>query len=111
MRCRNPACAGQPWRGSDARDRTVPQANKIGGLAMDVYEHESSFFFHDCSDQVFGDDILSRLLSFHNVIITAHQAFLTKEALEQISLTTLQNIEDFKAGKESRNEVKAISKV
>eukprot|EP00285_Hemiselmis_virescens_P010407 CAMPEP_0173382004 /NCGR_PEP_ID=MMETSP1356-20130122/4443_1 /TAXON_ID=77927 ORGANISM="Hemiselmis virescens, Strain PCC157" /NCGR_SAMPLE_ID=MMETSP1356 /ASSEMBLY_ACC=CAM_ASM_000847 /LENGTH=346 /DNA_ID=CAMNT_0014336117 /DNA_START=69 /DNA_END=1109 /DNA_ORIENTATION=- len=85
--------------------------NKIGGLAMDVYEHESSFFFHDCSDQVFGDDVLSRLLSFNNVIITAHQAFLTKEALEQISLTTVQNIIDFSENTSSRNEVKPVPKI
>lgn len=55
---------------------------KIGGVGMDVYENEGSYFFKDCSDQILTDDILSRLLTFHNVIITAHQAFLTKEVCE-----------------------------
>ena len=47
--------------------------NKIGGLGMDVYENEQSYFFHDCSDDVFDDETLTGLLSHHNVIITAHQ--------------------------------------
>jgi hypothetical protein len=49
---------------------------------MDVYENEQSYFFHDCSDQVLTDDTLAHLLTYPNVIITAHQAFLTREALE-----------------------------
>lgn len=58
------------------------KSGQIGGLAMDVYENEQSYFFSDCSDQVLSDDVLANLLTYPNVIITAHQAFLTSEALE-----------------------------
>jgi len=58
------------------------KSGQVGGLAMDVYENEQSYFFKDCSDQVLTDDVLANLLTFSNVIITAHQAFLTREALE-----------------------------
>ena len=58
------------------------KSGHIGGLAMDVYENEQSYFFSDCSDQVINDDVLANLLTYPNVIITAHQAFLTSEALE-----------------------------
>ncbi|EKX55132.1 hypothetical protein GUITHDRAFT_83711 [Guillardia theta CCMP2712] len=71
---------------------------KIGGVGMDVYENEQSFFFKDCSDQILSDQILTRLLTFPNVIITAHQAFLTTEALQTIADTTLQNLKDYEAG-------------
>ena len=64
----------------------------LGGVALDVYEEEDGIFFEDLSDQVLQDDELSRLLTFPNVLITSHQAFLTHEALTQIALVTTENI-------------------
>ena len=78
----------------------------IGGAALDVYEEESKYFFDDWSVDVIHDDTLARLLTFPNVIITGHQAFLTSNALEAIADTTLGNIRDFSDGKELVNEVK-----
>ncbi|MGN0730044.1 2-hydroxyacid dehydrogenase [Treponema sp.] len=75
----------------------------IGGAALDVYEEESRYFFADWSADVIKDDMLSRLLSFPNVIITGHQAFLTTNALKAIADTTLQNIKDFTEKRESKN--------
>jgi len=71
------------------------KSGKIGGAALDVYEEEENLFFRDLSSKVLQDDILARLLTFPNVLITSHQAFLTKEALESIAVTTLENIDDF----------------
>lgn len=68
---------------------------KIAGAALDVYEEESGFFFTDWSDEILNDDTLARLLTFPNVIITSHQAFLTEEALKSIATTTLNNISEF----------------
>lgn len=78
----------------------------IGGAALDVYEEESQFFFKDWSSEVITDDVLARLLTFPNVIITGHQAFLTKTALSNIASVTLNNYKDFSEGKELVNEVK-----
>ena len=64
----------------------------LGFIGLDVYEEEAQLFFADCSDQPLQDDVLARLLTFPNVIITAHQAFLTREALAAIATTTLNNI-------------------
>ena len=68
---------------------------KIGGAALDVYEEEENVFFQDLSDKILQDDILARLLTFPNVLITSHQAFLTNEALRNIAETTLQSISEF----------------
>ena len=78
---------------------------KIGAVALDVYEEEEDYFFEDKSTQVIEDDILGRLLSFYNVLITSHQAYFTKEAVEAITVTTLNNIKDFIEGKPLVNEV------
>ena len=78
---------------------------KIGSAALDVYEEEEEYFFEDMSNKVIEDDILGRLLSFHNVLITSHQAYFTEEAVEAITRTTLDNIKDFAEGKELINEV------
>lgn len=78
---------------------------KIGSAALDVYEEEAEYFFKDMSTKVIEDDILGRLLSFHNVLITSHQAYFTQEAVEAITKTTLNNIKDFAEGKELINEV------
>lgn len=66
---------------------------KIGHLGLDVYEMESELFFEDLSDEIVLDDEFQRLLTFPNVLITGHQGFFTKEALEQIAQTTLSNIQ------------------
>ncbi len=67
---------------------------KLGGLAIDVYEQEEKIFFKDLSEDIIEDDTLQRLMSFPNVLITAHQAFFTDEAMTQIAKVTLQNIEE-----------------
>jgi D-lactate dehydrogenase len=64
----------------------------LGGLAIDVYEEEEGIFFEDLSGQVLQDDELSRLLTFPNVLVTAHQAFLTREALSEIARVTVANL-------------------
>lgn len=70
----------------------------VGGVALDVYEEEQGVFFEDLSGQVLQDDELSRLLTFPNVLITAHQAFLTREALGEIARVTTTNILNFETG-------------
>ncbi len=77
----------------------------IGSAGLDVYEEESRFFFEDLSDRVLRDDVLARLLTFNNVIITSHQGFFTREALHNIAKTTLENIDNFFTGKKLENEV------
>lgn len=71
---------------------------QLGYLGLDVYEEEAQLFFEDRSDLPLQDDVLARLLTFPNVIVTAHQAFLTKEALAAIAATTLDNITRWAAG-------------
>lgn len=71
---------------------------KIGYLGLDVYEEEGDLFFEDLSDTIIKDDTFTRLLTFPNVLITAHQAFFTREALTNIVETTLMNIAGFAAG-------------
>lgn len=80
---------------------------KIGYLGLDVYEEEADLFFEDHSNQVIQDDLLTRLISFPNVLITSHQAFFTRNALEQIALVTAANLTCFEAGTTSGNEVSA----
>ncbi|MCP1651083.1 2-hydroxyacid dehydrogenase [Pseudomonas nitroreducens] len=74
------------------------KSGQLGYLGLDVYEEEADIFFADRSDQPLQDDVLARLLTFPNVIITAHQAFLTREALAGIAQTTLSNIAAWRAG-------------
>lgn len=81
------------------------KTKKIGSAGLDVYEEESEYFFEDFSDEVLDDDVLARLLSFTNVIVTSHQAFFTKEALYNIAETTLKNIREFKENKKLENEI------
>ena len=80
------------------------KSGKIGSAGLDVYEEEAGIFFHDMSPQVLTDDVLARLMTFNNVVVTSHQAFLTHEALENIADTTLANVEEFQQGKR-RNEL------
>ncbi|MFO7874921.1 MAG: 2-hydroxyacid dehydrogenase [Bacteroidales bacterium] len=77
----------------------------LGSLAIDVYEQEEKLFFRDLSELIIRDDQIARLMLFPNVLITSHQGFFTKESLEEITRITLQNIEDYEAGRESENEV------
>lgn len=83
------------------------KTGKIGSAGLDVYEEESEYFFEDYSNIILDDDVLARLLSFNNVVVTSHQAFFTNEAVESIANTTLQNINEFIQGKALTNEVKA----
>ena len=77
----------------------------MGAACLDVYEEESDLFFEDNSGHIVQDDILARLISMPNVLITSHQAFLTKEALENIAETTLGGIESFFKEGILKNEV------
>ncbi len=70
------------------------KSQKIGGLALDVYEEEEGVFFENLSDEIIHDDKLMRLTTFPNVIITSHQAFFTKEALSRISHVTINNLKN-----------------
>ncbi|MDP4222435.1 MAG: 2-hydroxyacid dehydrogenase [Bacteroidota bacterium] len=81
------------------------KSGQIGSAGLDVYEEESQYFFEDLSDRILADDVLARLLTFNNVIITSHQGFFTREALHNIAETTLENIYDFFSGKKLENEV------
>jgi D-lactate dehydrogenase len=69
------------------------KSGQLGGVALDVYEEEEGIFFEDLSGQVLQDDELARLLTFPNVLITSHQAFLTREALSNIAQTTVANLQ------------------
>lgn len=75
------------------------KSGRLGYLGLDVYEEEADLFFEDRSDQPLQDDVLARLLTFPNVIVTAHQAFLTHEALAAIANTTLDNVAAWQAGR------------
>jgi D-lactate dehydrogenase len=81
------------------------KSGHVGAAGLDVYEEEEFFFFKDLSDSVIQDDLLARLMTFPNVILTSHQAFLTKEALENIAWTTLNNASTFEQNKPLQNEV------
>lgn len=78
---------------------------QLGNLAIDVYEQEEALFFQDLSGEILEDETITRLMTFPNVLITAHQSFFTHEALVQIATTTLQNVSDFENGKELVNEL------
>jgi len=81
------------------------KSGQIGHLGLDVYEEEGDLFFEDLSGQVLQDDIFARLLTFPNVLVTAHQAFFTQEALMAIAETTLDNITTFATTGRARHEV------
>lgn len=78
---------------------------RIGGAALDVYEEEAEWFFEDHSEKGIQDDTLALLTAMPNVLVTSHQAFLTEEALKNIAEVTLQNIDDYFAGKKLENEI------
>jgi D-lactate dehydrogenase len=82
------------------------KSGQLGGIAIDVYEQEASLFFRDLSSTVITDDVIQRLVSFPNVIVTGHQAFFTREAFGTILGTTLASISDFAAGRPLANEIR-----
>ena len=95
-------------RGALIDTRAVIQglkSGKIGYLGLDVYEEEADLFFEDLSDKVIQDDVFSRLLTFPNVVITGHQAFFTKNALQKIAETTVANITEFERQGTCTNQV------
>ena len=82
------------------------KTGKVGYFGMDVYEEEEGLFFEDHSDEILQDDVIARLMTFSNVLITSHQAFLTDTALTNIADTTIHNLDSFEKGTVSGNEVK-----
>jgi D-lactate dehydrogenase len=78
----------------------------IGSLGIDVYEQEETLFFRDLSETIIQDDVISRLMGFSNVLVTAHQGFFTQEALTQIAETTLSNLRAFKNDQPLINQVR-----
>lgn len=95
-------------RGKLIETRSLIEAlktGKVGAAGLDVYEEESEFFFEDLSNRILTDDVLARLLTFNNVIITSHQGFFTREALSNIAQTTLDNIRAFAEQKPLKNEI------
>lgn len=82
------------------------QEGKIGGLGLDVYEDEEEFFLNDMSNSYIRDEELSILLTMPNVVVTSHQAFFTKEALNKIALDTCENIKEFFETGDCKNRVK-----
>ena len=81
------------------------KTRQIGYLGIDVYEEEAGLFFEDHSEDVLQDDIISRLLTFSNVLITSHQAFLTNTALDNIARTTIHNLDCFEKNSKCENEL------
>lgn len=97
-------------RGALVNTRDVINAlktGKIGYFGMDVYEEEEGLFFVDHSDDILQDDVIARLMTFQNVLITSHQAFLTQEALTKIAETTAYNLDCWEQGKGCENELRA----
>ncbi|MGM0516409.1 MAG: 2-hydroxyacid dehydrogenase [Pseudomonadota bacterium] len=81
------------------------KSGRVGALALDVYEHEGALFFEDRSDEILHDDLFARLLTFPNVLITGHQAFLTQEALDQIARQTIANLTCIETGMACEREI------
>ncbi len=81
------------------------KSRHVGAACLDVYEEESDLFFEDNSGHILNDDILARLISMPNVIVTSHQAFLTEEALQNIAQTTIQNLVDLFEDGQCANEL------
>lgn len=86
------------------------KTGQVGGAGLDVYEEEADYFFEDRSDKAIADDVLARLMTFPNVLVTSHQAFFTKEAMTNIAEITLDNIRDFSEGKPLKNGICADCK-
>jgi D-lactate dehydrogenase len=78
---------------------------QLGGLAIDVYEAEEGLFFQNHEGEILDDDVISRLMTFHNVLITGHQGFFTRESLAEIASVTVQNLKDFEDNRKCHNIV------
>lgn len=83
---------------------------KVGAAGLDVYEEEGDYFYEDYSGAIMPDDELARLISMPNVLLTSHQAFLTREALKNIAETTMENLRQYFSGEQLQNEVKDSSR-
>jgi D-lactate dehydrogenase len=83
------------------------EKRQIAAAGLDVYEEESHVFFQDLSNEIIPDDVVRQLLTFPNVLVTGHQAFFTREAMGIIAETTIHNIDDFAAGRENNNILRA----
>jgi len=81
------------------------KSKKVGAAGLDVYEEEGDYFFEDLSNEIIADDDLAILLSLPNVLVTSHQAFFTREAMQAIAMTTMENLYAFKSGGELVNEI------
>jgi D-lactate dehydrogenase len=98
-------------RGALVDTKNVIKALKsghIGALGIDVYEQEETLFFRNLSENIIEDDTIARLTTFPNVLITAHQGFFTREAMDQIAHTTLSNLQAFEQGERLINEVSLV---
>jgi len=84
------------------------QRGHVGAVALDVYEEEEGKFFRDLSDTVIDDEVLARLMTFPNVLVTSHQAFFTYEAMTTIAETTIRNLTDFEEGRENENLLRPV---
>jgi D-lactate dehydrogenase len=83
------------------------QRRHLGAVALDVYEEEEGQFFRDLSNTVMDDEVLARLMTFPNVLVTSHQAFFTHEAMTTIAGTTIANLTDFEEGRDTDNVLRA----
>jgi D-lactate dehydrogenase len=84
------------------------KSGQVGSAGLDVYEEEAGIFFQDLSGKVLTDDVLARLMTFNNVVVTSHQGFLTHEALTNIADTTVENLLEFQNGKRSKELTNAV---
>ena len=82
-------------------------SGKLAGVGLDVYEEEDGVFFEDHSSEIIGDELLARLITFPNVLVTSHMGFFTKEAMQAIAIETLENAYMLEQGLPLVNEVKA----
>ena len=87
------------WPSSAPSRTTSSPSRGAGSAGLDVYEEEAGIFFHDMSSQVLSDDVLARLMTFQNFVVTSHQAFFTREALRNNADTTLASIAEFESRK------------
>ncbi len=78
---------------------------KIGGVGLDVYEEEEELFYEDRSNEIMTDDMLARLVTFPNVLVTSHQGYFTKEAMQEIAHVTMENAKALEEGRDNGNEV------
>lgn len=85
------------------------KSGHLGALAIDVYEQESELFFSDRSNEIIGDDVFERLMTFPNVLVTGHQGFFTREAMREIAETTINNLVSFQTGSSCAHRVPGTS--